>query len=356
MKFGRHKTRKRVLLKLVLVWCLSLATSMPLSLLYAADSRATIVDGVCQISVSLFQIIGSLFSFYIPLVIMLITYALTVRHLSQKESELLASGYEAPITTPLSHSVRLKRLLCKTTSTLSSTTATSIADTELSETAPSEEIEESETSINSPGRRPPYLRYASHYKKHGRNYAIREKSPNLEGGAIINKRGSYDCHLRPPLATSTPSDLSVFAKYDQDQISNAYPETPKNKSKSLSSNGTRKPPHGGGDKAFHEGNKMVEIRIIESNPLENPNQEDPDSEGGLNGTSVTVPCSCAPKFFLEGISRNANSSEICGDCSSQYEGISSQGVSENSELDQGRGTFFRAFLSKLLICHKGKHI
>jgi len=92
MRFGRHKTCKRVILKIVFVWCLSLACSLPLSLMYAADSESTIVHGSCQIPTSLFQIIGSVICFYIPLIIMIVTYALTVRLLSVQKMQLLNGG------------------------------------------------------------------------------------------------------------------------------------------------------------------------------------------------------------------------------------------------------------------------
>lgn len=39
MKFGRNKTRRRVILKIVFVWLLSIAMSLPLSLMYSKVSR-----------------------------------------------------------------------------------------------------------------------------------------------------------------------------------------------------------------------------------------------------------------------------------------------------------------------------
>lgn len=38
MKFGRNKTRRRVILKIVFVWLLSIAMSLPLSLMYSKVS------------------------------------------------------------------------------------------------------------------------------------------------------------------------------------------------------------------------------------------------------------------------------------------------------------------------------
>ncbi|KAI5694264.1 hypothetical protein M8J75_013787 [Diaphorina citri] len=71
IKFGRNKTRKRVILKIAFVWLLSVAMSLPLSLMYSQDFDSVIVDGSCQIPDPLYKLIGSIVSFYIPLVVML---------------------------------------------------------------------------------------------------------------------------------------------------------------------------------------------------------------------------------------------------------------------------------------------
>ncbi|KAK0077368.1 hypothetical protein PV325_004032, partial [Microctonus aethiopoides] len=39
MKFGRNKTRRRVILKIIFVWLLSIAMSLPLSLMYSKQTR-----------------------------------------------------------------------------------------------------------------------------------------------------------------------------------------------------------------------------------------------------------------------------------------------------------------------------
>ncbi|XP_015110535.1 muscarinic acetylcholine receptor gar-2 [Diachasma alloeum] len=88
MKFGRNKTRKRVTLKIVFVWLLSIAMSLPLSLMYSKDDASVLVDGDCQIPDPLYKLIGSIICFYIPLGVMLLTYALTVRLLAEQHESL----------------------------------------------------------------------------------------------------------------------------------------------------------------------------------------------------------------------------------------------------------------------------
>ncbi|XP_057333070.1 alpha-2B adrenergic receptor [Microplitis mediator] len=88
MKFGRNKTRKRVVLKIVFVWLLSIAMSLPLSLMYSQDDASVLVDGACQIPDPLYKLIGSIICFYIPLGVMLLTYALTVRLLAEQRQNI----------------------------------------------------------------------------------------------------------------------------------------------------------------------------------------------------------------------------------------------------------------------------
>lgn len=85
IKYGRNKTKRRVVLKLCLVWMTSVAMSVPLSLMYSRDDHEVIKDGMCAIQDHLYMTIGSIISFYIPLSIMLVTHALTLRLLKEAE-------------------------------------------------------------------------------------------------------------------------------------------------------------------------------------------------------------------------------------------------------------------------------
>ncbi|XP_046393673.1 uncharacterized protein LOC124161399, partial [Ischnura elegans] len=95
IRFGRHKTRKRVILKILFVWLLSIAMSLPLSLMYSKDHDSVLVDGECRIPERLYKLIGSIVCFYIPLMVMLVTYALTVRllHVQMKNIGSFGGGW-----------------------------------------------------------------------------------------------------------------------------------------------------------------------------------------------------------------------------------------------------------------------
>ncbi|XP_022237965.1 probable muscarinic acetylcholine receptor gar-2 [Limulus polyphemus] len=92
MKFGRNKTKRRVILKLCIVWLLSVAMSLPLGMLYEKDSQSVIQNGVCNTLDPVFAVVGSVISFFIPLLIMVTTYLLTVRLLRCKQKEVLLTG------------------------------------------------------------------------------------------------------------------------------------------------------------------------------------------------------------------------------------------------------------------------
>lgn len=52
------------------------------------DDASVLVDGACQIPDPLYKLIGSIICFYIPLGVMLLTYALTVRLLAEQRQNI----------------------------------------------------------------------------------------------------------------------------------------------------------------------------------------------------------------------------------------------------------------------------
>ncbi|TMW49101.1 hypothetical protein DOY81_005835 [Sarcophaga bullata] len=96
MRFGRNKTRRRVTLKIVFVWLLSVAMSLPLSLMYSKDHASVLVNGTCQIPDPVYKLVGSIVCFYIPLGVMLLTYCLTVRLLAQQRQNIGGPNQQGP--------------------------------------------------------------------------------------------------------------------------------------------------------------------------------------------------------------------------------------------------------------------
>ena len=70
------------------------------------DHDSVLVEGTCQIPDPLYKLIGSIVCFYIPLGVMLLTYALTVRLLAVQQQNLggstgWSSGWLGPGTPSL---------------------------------------------------------------------------------------------------------------------------------------------------------------------------------------------------------------------------------------------------------------
>ncbi len=80
-RYGRNKTRRVMLLKIIAVWAISTAISSPVFVLGIVDKQNVLSNGVCAPNNASFKLYGSVFAFYIPFVIMITTYALTMRSL-----------------------------------------------------------------------------------------------------------------------------------------------------------------------------------------------------------------------------------------------------------------------------------
>jgi heme/copper-type cytochrome/quinol oxidase subunit 1 len=86
LKYGRNKTRKFMLLKIVCVWLISSLISSPMFVLGLVDStnvyhNDTKSSVTCFPNHSDFKLYGSVFAFCIPLAIITVTYSFTMRSL-----------------------------------------------------------------------------------------------------------------------------------------------------------------------------------------------------------------------------------------------------------------------------------
>ena len=94
----RNKSRTVVGIKIATVWVISLAIASPIILLSLLNPENVLHGGNCAIFNNYFLIYGSLAAFFIPLIIMLIAYSLTI-HILHKQAKLCAkkSKYGAPM-------------------------------------------------------------------------------------------------------------------------------------------------------------------------------------------------------------------------------------------------------------------
>lgn len=80
-RYGRNKTRRIMLLKIVAVWAISIAISSPVFVLGIVNPENVLSNGICAPNHPSFKLYGSVFAFYIPFLIIIATYALTMRSL-----------------------------------------------------------------------------------------------------------------------------------------------------------------------------------------------------------------------------------------------------------------------------------
>ena len=88
----RNKSRTVVGIKIATVWFISLTIASPIILLGLLDKENVLLDNQCAIFNPYFLIYGSLAAFFIPLLIMLIAYTLTIRLLSIQAKKCGAGG------------------------------------------------------------------------------------------------------------------------------------------------------------------------------------------------------------------------------------------------------------------------
>ncbi|XP_050431907.1 5-hydroxytryptamine receptor 2C isoform X2 [Adelges cooleyi] len=89
-----YSTMKLVCVKIAIVWFLSFSVSLSVTLLGLYNPKNIMPEpGMCVINNRAFFVFGSLVAFYIPMIIMVVTYALTVQLLRKKARFLLDDSF-----------------------------------------------------------------------------------------------------------------------------------------------------------------------------------------------------------------------------------------------------------------------
>ncbi|XP_063634100.1 dopamine receptor 4 [Cydia splendana] len=91
LKSRHHSTKKVVIIKIALVWLLSMIVSSSITVLGLINKKNIMPNqGLCVINNRLFWIFGSLVAFYMPMLTMVVSFALTV-HLLKRQAKLAAT-------------------------------------------------------------------------------------------------------------------------------------------------------------------------------------------------------------------------------------------------------------------------
>ncbi|CAF1187463.1 unnamed protein product, partial [Didymodactylos carnosus] len=130
-RYGRNKTKRIMLLKIIAVWAISLAISSPIFVLGIVDRRNVLINGICAPNNATFKVIGGVFAFYIPFIIMIVTYALTMRslrnvlvHKRRYNRERRRDQTFRPLATIINQYAEIAHELRKTGRTTTTTTKT----------------------------------------------------------------------------------------------------------------------------------------------------------------------------------------------------------------------------------------
>jgi len=84
LRYRRTQTPVFVVAKIAFVWIVSIGICSPLAIAGFVNPQNVYRDGQCAPAVPEFVIYGSIFAFYVPLLLMLVTYALTTRLLRRR--------------------------------------------------------------------------------------------------------------------------------------------------------------------------------------------------------------------------------------------------------------------------------
>nr|WNH96632.1 5-HT2-1 [Sinonovacula constricta] len=117
---SRNTSKSIVFVKITLIWAAAATISSPVTVLGLLDERNILKNGRCMLSNNNFIIYGSILAFFIPLVIMVLSYSLTVRLLYKQAKLCDPNGSSSSAGQPIirrSKSRRMRTLDCSETST-----------------------------------------------------------------------------------------------------------------------------------------------------------------------------------------------------------------------------------------------
>uniref|UniRef100_I3JIT6 5-hydroxytryptamine (serotonin) receptor 2C, G protein-coupled-like 1 n=1 Tax=Oreochromis niloticus TaxID=8128 RepID=I3JIT6_ORENI len=104
IEHSRFNSRTKAMMKIAAVWTISIGVSMPIPVIGLHNKDKVFVNGSCVLNEERFVLIGSFVAFFIPLVIMVVTYCLTIQVLQRQATVFLyeaKTSSQQPLHTPL---------------------------------------------------------------------------------------------------------------------------------------------------------------------------------------------------------------------------------------------------------------
>ncbi|XP_011604912.2 5-hydroxytryptamine (serotonin) receptor 2C, G protein-coupled-like 1 [Takifugu rubripes] len=103
IEHSRFNSRTKAMMKIAAVWTISIGVSMPIPVIGLHNEDKVFVNGSCVLNEERFMLIGSFVAFFIPLVIMVVTYCLTIQVLQRQATVFLyeaKTSSQQPLQTP----------------------------------------------------------------------------------------------------------------------------------------------------------------------------------------------------------------------------------------------------------------
>lgn len=100
IEHSRFNSRTKAMMKIAAVWTISIGVSMPIPVIGLHNEDKVFVNGSCVLNEERFMLIGSFVAFFIPLVIMVVTYCLTIQVLQRQATVFLCEA-KSPSQQPL---------------------------------------------------------------------------------------------------------------------------------------------------------------------------------------------------------------------------------------------------------------
>ncbi|XP_052001212.1 5-hydroxytryptamine (serotonin) receptor 2C, G protein-coupled-like 1 [Xyrauchen texanus] len=110
IEHSRFNSRTKAMLKIAAVWTISIGISMPIPVIGLRNREKVFINGNCALNEERFILVGSFVAFFIPLVIMVVTYCLTVQALQHQATVFLYEGKassQQPLQSPVPLSTQL---------------------------------------------------------------------------------------------------------------------------------------------------------------------------------------------------------------------------------------------------------
>ncbi|XP_077445705.1 5-hydroxytryptamine (serotonin) receptor 2C, G protein-coupled-like 1 [Stigmatopora argus] len=96
IEHSRFNSRTKAMMKIAAVWTVSVAVSTPIPVIGLRHEDKVLVNGSCVLNEERFILMGSFVAFFIPLVIMVVTYGLTVQVLQRQATVFLREAKSPP--------------------------------------------------------------------------------------------------------------------------------------------------------------------------------------------------------------------------------------------------------------------